>query len=244
MTSTIRLQHIYRGVSMLPRDVYVNTFHFSRVGVAGPGTPITNTEANALIAAVESFFNLTSTGQTTPIWSYIDQKVLASPAAQYKIYDLADPKPRSPFVDVVPTGQPANTVGSGLPQELAVCLSYNASFAQVAEFAVPRARKRGRIYIGPLNTRTLYGYADFTSHPHPTFLTALRISGKRLQDLAVTAGWNWVVHSPTTAALNNDPENFSLTGDFPVEAVSTDDAWDIQRRRGLNPTGRTALLVD
>lgn len=133
-----------------------------------------------------------------------------------RAYDLADPEPRAPVLEQAFTI--GATGGNTSPPELAICVSFEAP----QQSGQPQARRRGRVYIGPLSagawstttgmltTETLDGYED------------------AMQDLIDTSAnattWALMVYSRVNAAA--------------VEALHmwVDNAVDIQRRRGLAAT--------
>jgi hypothetical protein len=139
-----------------------------------------------------------------------------------KTYTLAHAVPRAPVLTGTLT---LGALGANaLPAELATCLSYRAT--QVS--GVPVARTRGRIFIGPLSTAWLGTTVAGDVRPLAANLTTLRAAGIAL---ANAAGPDWCVWSPTTLEAR------------PIIEVSTDDAFDIQRRRGAEPTLRVRGAV-
>lgn len=161
--------------------------------------------------ALQNFYN----NLATYISSDIDPNNM-----RLKVYDLEDPEPRSPKYDG-PLGTMNNTTGGDpLPEELSVCLSYRA----VYESGENPARRRGRIYIGGLGAATLPG-TGVPRRPAAAFRTALKNAGQTLLNASVAATeWNWIVYSPT-AGIGN-----VVVGGW------VDDAWDVQRRRGVERT--------
>lgn len=147
-----------------------------------------------------------------------------APLVTFKSYTLSDPEPRAPIL----TGGVALTLnaGSPLPAEVAFCLSYRAA----EESGVPVARTRGRIYLGPLTTGILSTTVAGEIRPSAANAASIRAAGVALAQQPV-GDPEWVVWSPT-----------SLTA-RPIIEVSTDDAFDTQRRRGAKPTLRTRSLV-
>jgi hypothetical protein len=111
---------------------------------------------------------------------------------------------------------------STLPPELAICVSFRAALAS----GVNAARRRGRVYIGPLSDNAREGGGD------PQVASAARIALAQDADDLLTASnasadWSWGVYSRTDGILR------------PVVAGWVDDAFDVQRRRGLEPTTRS-----
>lgn len=137
-----------------------------------------------------------------------------------KTYAMVDPEPRAPIDDFVwsftnaPTGNPA-------PPELALCLSFQG--ARIS--GEPQARRRGRIFVGPLDVGDIHtdgrptsGLIDDVVLLGQSFLAA---------SLSMTGG-RWVVWSPTDASSAEVTDGW------------VDNAFDIQRRRGVSPTVRTS----
>ena len=99
----------------------------------------------------------------------------------------------------------------------AICASFHGG-------APITARRRGRIYVGPLGT--LGVAADVTNAPHrpaTAFMTHLRdaMSRLRTQSLALSTPCIWVIRSSMPSV------NY-----VPVIGGWVDNAWDTQRRRG------------
>lgn len=140
------------------------------------------------------------------------------------IYNMADTPPRAP---VFQNTFALTSAPSGGPQasEVALCLSFQG----VRISGEPQRNRRGRIYFGPLDTTVV----DSDGRPASAFVTKLAGAGEGIiDDLATAAhGTLWVVYS-------------TVTGDLvPVTNGWVDNAFDIQRRRGLAPTSRTTFEV-
>lgn len=167
-----------------------------------------NDAATAFIAFHQSLF------------SYYPATVRQS-THSYKIYNRADPIPRAPVEEgtwafsSAPAGNPA-------PPEVAVCLSFQGD----PESGVSQARKRGRIYFGPVETSQI----DTTGRPASALRAQLISSADTLLTASNSAAdWVWTVYS-------------SVTGDsFPVTNGWVDDEFDTQRRRGRLATTRTVF---
>jgi hypothetical protein len=191
--------------SNLPEDAATNTLHFEYVHP----DPIT-----------EAKFN---TGVRTPLnnfyTSLATQGILSSainPAnITYKAYRITDLPPSPPeYTGNITIG--GMMTGVAAPPELSVCLSYKAPNVLGG---VP-ARRRGRIYVGPL------GFLAGATVPS-TQQQAIRDAGAALLSDVTTAGqFLWVVYSPTANAA------------YTVESGWVDNAWDVQRRRGTKSSAR------
>lgn len=131
-------------------------------------------------------------------------------------------KPNYPFATTTftRTSMPA---GDPLPSEVCVCLSFQGLKAAGA----PQARRRGRIYIGTLGVN-----ANQLGMVKPAFITAVT-AGAAAFKTAVTA-----VPSPVYWAI------WSVTEEQAVPVLNgwVDNAFDIQRRRGVDPTTRTTFV--
>jgi hypothetical protein len=144
------------------------------------------------------------------------------------MYNLIDAKPRAPIRDDIYT---PGTFGSGtvnLPDEVACCLSYSADPVS----GIPIARRRGRVFIGPLCANVLGGSSLNTeSVPDSGFISTVTKAAGDLASIALAAGYVWSVFSPT------------LNAAAPISSAWVDNAWDTQRRRGNRPTSRTTIAI-
>jgi len=190
----------------LPADVSVNTWSFS-------GASANETTA----AEVGAFLNTYYTA-LRPFLS----PALNPEAVGIKMYDRADAEPRTPFVTAT-YDLGAQTSTLGLPEEVAVCLSFRG----VLESGEPPARRRGRIYMGPLNTDVLA--ASNRSVVDPDFIDTMLAAYEAAWDELTIAGLVHAVWSPTDVVSR------------PVVSAWMDDAFDTQRRRGVLATGRTTV---
>lgn len=199
-----------------PADACVNVFHF---------------DADADITLDESVRLDHITDRLTAFYQTIDGVLFPAEVgttAGLKIYDLADPEPRAPKRDTTIALTPAVT--GAMPSEVAICLSYQAA----RESGVNHARRRGRVYLGPLHIGVLQTSAG-GSRPSTTARTSIATAATALAASTQVNRPVWAVFSPTRRA-----EGGSLDDSFTdVEDGWVDDAFDIQRRRGLAPTART-----
>lgn len=199
--------------SGLPEDVSVNTF-----SVNTAATTLAAAEAD-IVAAIESFYKDNNTNH--PIDWYLSP--VLTTAFTITAYDRADPEPRVPIWSNNSTRSAAYPGSSTpYPSEVSVCLSFQA--AQIS--GTPQARRRGRIFLGPLNP----GAAAFTSgraRPADIFIADLAVAAARLRSDMITAGFRWQVWS---VAGNSGAD---------VDNGWIDNALDTQRRRGEAATSRT-----
>lgn len=113
--------------------------------------------------------------------------------------------------------------GTELPREVSLCLSFQG--ARAAGF--PQARRRGRVYIGPVNTG-----GNSAGRPSSAMRTAFANAGATFKSNieAITGGaHSWAIWSVA------DQEAVHVDNGW------VDDAWDTQRRRGNEVTSRTTF---
>lgn len=207
--------------SGLPADGIVNTFHFETI--SDPVASLTLAEiADALGDCYNSF-----SARLSP---YYNQA-----ATDVTYYNLADPEPRVPLetVSLGITSVPAGAA-VGLPPEVALVVSFEGN--QIS--GEPQARKRGRVYLGP------WALDGAVSHIVPTdnILTAVDTGFESLLAASDAAtDWKWCVFSNSLFKGTTKPPQSPLplaSCFFDVVRGWTDNAWDTQRRRGIQPTVR------
>lgn len=198
----VEVMPIVRAQVSIPRsntnseDIVTNTWHFTTTGVS---EGFDNDILTALAALYEGLDTYKSNAY---LWS----------GTRVKMFNLEDSEPRVPIVDES-LGLSSAPSGTPLPSEVAVCLSFNGEYVSGAS----QARRRGRIYFGPLNS----GAMGTTGYLAASLLTAAQTACTAFLLASTTASdWAWVVYSPSSAQA------------FPVVEGFIDDAPDIQRRRG------------
>ena len=207
--------------SNLSEDQVVNTWHFSDLTTASadPG------DITAILSALDGFYQ--------EIDSMLGGQLSAD--IDFKVYDLADPAPRIPIQEA--PGSSLVTAATGLPSEVACCLSFKAT----DESGVNPASLRGRVFIGPLSPSWLDAPALGAVRPAAGFTTALRTAAVNMNTAVQTSpsGYQHVVYSPTRDAAGS-----TLIGATrAVVQYSTDNAFDTQRRRGSAPTLRLTSVA-
>jgi len=192
----------YTGI---PEDVSTNVWNFHQ-----PTGSIDPAEIGAFMSAMY-----------TPLvtWAH---PLLNFTAASGKFYDRADPLPRTPFFEATFDLGEDNLPNEGLPTEVAVCLSVHGVF----ESGQPKARRRGRVYLGPLGVGTLNDAGGGKTAVEPTFLTDMLD--------AYEAAWAGL----TTAGLSHAVWSSADNEAYPVVEAWMDNAFDTQRRRGIIATSR------
>jgi hypothetical protein len=212
--------------SGLPEDVITNTYHFEsddNVGTdAASGTIAT--DGPGLLNRLESFYMalgplLAGSLKGTGI---------------IKLYDWADLKPR--IVRLERTFTHTTGVGS-LPGEVALVLSMKAKPAA----GQAAARRRGRVYLGPLNTSVSQAPSATSADPRPdtndqaTMLNAARTMARG----SAGGSFRLAVFSPTTFAITADAD--ASWND--VETLWMDNAFDTVRSRGARATSRSQVTL-
>lgn len=188
--------------SGLPEDVTINTWYFNAAADADLAGVFD--ELATFYAGVDAWLSSILAGGT-------DGLILTA-------YDLADAEPREPvrtdgFVLTLGSGQP-------LPTEVACVVSYHAAF----ESGVNKARRRGRVYLGPLDVGIQSGISSFIA-PGPQ--DGIRDAAQALLDASdAAANWAWMQYSSTEAFAR------VVTGGW------VDNSFDTQRRRGIRATSR------
>lgn len=214
--------------SGLPADVVQGSLYFDRGTAPGPS------DYDALQAVFNGWWNTLASGATYKPSEYLQSSVqTGSGVHSLKFYTV--PAARATLGSPVATrSMTVTTVDTGpaLPAEIAVCLSYQRAYGSDVEFATggtrPRSRDRGRLFLGPLTTR---------SEVLTTTTNEVRLNQLCADDLAIAAkhwfgaqalasSWVWVQFSPTEWSWDA------------VTQCWVDNAYDVQRRRGVLATYR------
>jgi hypothetical protein len=200
----------------MEEDVVVNTFHFN---VAGIDDNFSRWES--IVSNLAGFY-AGQTGSIVPLTNWMSALINESAAAhKVRIYRLSDPVPRAPIHEGAFSLAPS---GSPLPSEVALCLSYRGALFSGSN----PARRRGRIYLGPLSTvAASSGIGGRDVVPVPNLMTSLLNAGKRLTDANIGYG----VYSKTDGLFT------------PITTFWVDNSFDTQRRRGSKPTARQTLAA-
>jgi hypothetical protein len=131
-----------------------------------------------------------------------------------KVYDALKAPPSYPLAVA---SQGTGFFPTGVPREVAICLSYYAAFN--------RPHTRGRLYLpaflltGGLGVRPTSGQITAALNFRSVFTSGL------------PAGHKWNTYSPTTG------------GSEPVTNVWVDDEWDTVRSRGMKGVAREMATV-
>jgi hypothetical protein len=230
----------------LPEDRFVNTFALITGG--------DHSSAGALAALHTAFFNLynaatPTTGKALAYYlsAMIDRDPGLMSIQSYDITGLLDGSPHGSPIHATTHELVDGALGNTLPAEVALCVTLEAQgrSAQPVEtpdgvddnFVSDRPRQRytGRIYLGPFSS-VAANAATTSTVPHSDLITTAGEAFSALKTALagiVTGGVTWKlgVWSRADASIRN------------VEAVSIDNAWDTQRRRGLAATTRTRRII-
>jgi len=192
--------------SGIPDDAVVNTWHCDAL-VLPDGWETFRDDLLAFYQTVDALLsaNVAATGHTLTT------------------YAMADPEPRAP-INTVSLGT-LTTGATAMPPELAICLSFQGQRIS----GTSQARRRGRVYIGPLKNSNV---SSTDMNLDTTVTDALRDAGQALVNASnASADYTWCVYSAADDAL------------VPVHNGWVDNAFDIQRRRGLTASQRDVFSL-
>lgn len=224
MTQWFTAQAIFSHDSGLPEDAVVNVWHYMASGSTDRGTLALDFNAQ-----LDSFY--------TTVSAYLSDDYDWN-AGLVKHIDFTDDKPRLPFTTTTVSAGAGSSSKNRLPSEVAICLS----FQKTAVSGENQRRMRGRIYLGPLMFDAgdymgmATGIADFIAGAADTAF----FGGSSLTTLAVYSPYTH--HTvPVGEDIKDHPDEVpdALPASFhAVDKLWVDNAWDIQRRRGLKATYR------
>jgi hypothetical protein len=221
------IRPIMTAYSGLPEDQIVNDFAF-RFDAGSP----TSVDILAIMNVVGQFYRAGATA-ADQVGTYISNFVSRAATheiAAYKIVagPLGSPVATIPWLGPVTAG--ATTL---LPSEVAGTLSFHGDLTAIPEESGatrPRSRRRGRVYIGPLQPVAVTN-SSAPAVLAPAFTAAMRSNATVMYDAAEALGWTWCVWSRADATL------------YPVVAGWTDNAPDTMRKRGQEATLRTVFTT-
>jgi hypothetical protein len=202
---------VFQAKTNLPEDRWVNNFVF-RNDV--PEGFVGDNPRTRIKRAVAQFYNVAPQGQTATVRSFLTNLRLEQ--VTVNVYDLGTPPPRAPMVETFQCGLGTGT--SPVPEEAAVCLSYYAT--------QNTPRRRGRIYLGPLDTSAM---VRTTERVRTSDALRAVLAGAAARLMTGNAEYvTWVLLSQVDAATR------VITGGW------VDDALDTQRRRGPKTMARSS----
>jgi hypothetical protein len=230
------------NISGLPRDSVVNDFAF-----VGAGSDLQQD------ADIEGFFNGVQASGNTIGFYLSQAISRGANLCRIDTYDLtvAGALAGGPLGSPVATStftMSADPNQNSMPAEVALCGSFAADTTGVAEHgpadaAIPtpdravdmgapathagfdrlKARRRGRIFLGPFSTAAMATIVPGSGRPRPLLMGDLLSAMGTIRDDVNTT---WGVWSRRDAVVR------------PVVSLWVDDAWDTIRRRGYSPSSR------
>lgn len=216
----MRAQVSIPRITGVPADAFTNTWYF---------------DGDDYVGATDDWYHDGVMSLLTAFYQSVDQFLcgMAGPTATVKIYDMRDAEPRVPErIDTI-----ALTVGNGdwMPAEVAICLSFQAAAAS----GTNQRRRRGRIYLGPIDHDATYTQNTGDVRPTSTCRDAIAAAAGVLRDgyntgAPADSSIRWAVYSPTTDIASSVDDAFN-----DVDNGWVDNAYDIQRRRGVAPSLRS-----
>jgi hypothetical protein len=223
------------STSGIPADRVVNTF-----AVAG-GDAASATSRDGVLAAFENFYADVPTGATQAAgWWLGKQLSRGAGAGRLRLYDITNDLAGTPHGS--PIGELPFTLDTpgddeSYPDEVAICVTIEglnrlAAPVEGAGDTRPRQRRTGRIFFGPLS-KVSAGNTLTRPTVSSGVTTWLGQAFDKLQTdlIALGAGEALGVWSRANATV--------LT----AEAVSVDNAFDTQRRRGLKASSRSRFVI-
>lgn len=202
-------------------DEAQNTWAFT-----APGAVVADDLA-AIEAAMQTFYRA--------IQGYLSPALGTAP--YMKIYSAVNALELSPPLDVLgaplvihPFTWSGGFSGTQQIEEASIALSFHGDYGTAAEFVGktrPRARHRGRVYLGPLNTSSVS--VDSGTHHTKVADAVLTAVAGAAATLRSASGCTWSIWSRTNKAF------------YTVTAGWVDNAFDTQRRRGPAALGRTTF---
>lgn len=219
--ATLRAMFVAQGATGLSEDRVVNTFHFD-------GPQDLEAHRTSVVAALTSFYTTLQLSGAS-VSRYISPWIQR--AAELRIYNMADAQPRQPTIHPI-TLEAAGDPTTHIPEECAVVLTFRAS-------APYTARRRGRIYIGPLNDfAVIPGSATTQTHVDGTMQQVLADAAEALA--ASSADWAVRSAGARVPRANAQAPLGALLAEayYRVTNGWIDNAMDSQRRRGPDATSR------
>lgn len=214
-------------------DSVQNSFTFMFSGTQAP----TGVQLAAIHNNLNEFYNVVPASSSLALCGFIGTSISRVAGAHrmttYQVSGAPGQIVLGPPIDEFTFA--LGVVGAGatnIPNECAVTLSFHAQGAGLPEHAPggarPKARTRGRIYLGPLATNSIE--VETTTNRvvvSQGLRTTLASSAARMLAAFQTAGISWAVYSVVNANANL------------IIGGHVDDAFDTIRSRGQDPVLKT-----
>jgi hypothetical protein len=217
MGHIVRIQVMNKTKTGVPADHITNTWYFDGGELGATPADVANDSAGLLAtfyAAISS--NLSSVLEDLWYWT---------------AYNMADAEPRIPVANGTFAAPVSQVAGQDYPAEVAVCLSFHAAY----QSGEPKARRRGRIFLGPV-AESAAEIVNNVVRPKASWRTAICNAAEAMRVAGDTDKF-WAVYSPTADAAGDSLDD--ATND--VVGGWVDNAFDIQRSRGQAATARTTF---
>lgn len=200
----IRAQVILATADGIPENFVSNTLSFEVAALSTYETPITT--------AIKAFYD-----QIRPWLS----PAIAQTGHRIKFVDRASLPPQYPYAETTWAFDVA-PAGNRLPREVAIVGSFQADRVS----GLPQSRRRGRLYLGPLNTLSISTGGNPIASFRQDIADALEDFKTAIDAIPLAGEVIWEVWSGVnqTGAL--------ITNGW------VDDAWDTQRSRGESASSR------
>lgn len=223
-------------LSGLPEDTINNTFYFD-----SNSADSTADDATSIKNRLVSFYNDIPAGDTKQISDILSSAIARTTNASKVLVYQKTGLITAPIVWGSPVATLSWTLGvsdtgASLPSEVSIVASFHGDLTDVPETQAnptpppaiirPAARKRGRIYLGPLNADT--GLESSSTGDLELKGSIATMICRAMTDLEADNGSiGWVVYSAADGANS------------PVVGGYVDNAYDTQRRRGVKSSSRT-----
>lgn len=214
--TVLRVQVTLESASGLPEDGSMNVWHFSSTD------PVP--DADDILDVLNTFYS--------DIAAIYSENTITGDG-EMKFFDLLDVPPRIPVATSTFT-----ITGMGdadaLPTECAITLSMQGE----PESGVNQRRRRGRLFLGPLDqgvSTTAAGLVRVTTATTITIGEAANV----VRNAGTLLSFKWIVFSPTTAGAPPWDAGDLSGAQAIVDNGWVDNAFDTQRRRGTRPDVRT-----
>jgi len=220
--TVIRVIAEFESASGLPQDSSMNVWHFGTNDL-DPGSQVADID-DKLQAFYDDIAAIYSANTISENYSF-------------KFYDLEDVPPRVPMTTITHVLAGAGEADA-LPTECAIVLSYSAT----PESGVDPRRRRGRLYLGPID-QGVSETADGLVFIGGSTLTLITAAANNIVAGNDPFNNSWIVFSPTTAGAPPWDGAALSAASAVVTQGYVDNAFDTQRRRGTAPTVRTTFGV-
>lgn len=223
----LKVTMVFPYLTGLPEDTAQNTFYFETSGSEPSAGEITTA-----IGSVLRFF-IVGVGANQPIGEWLSGYI--NPDTAYVRAVGFNPATGAETGEAIISDENDLVVGTGtgLPLEVALCLSYRAAFST----PVQQRRRRGRVYIGPLDLTALDSAFTDGPRPDPEMVTGFAAAAERLISDSTAGVGSGGTPAPWSVWSRADGELVEIVGGW------VDDEFDTQRRRGLRPTSRTTYGI-